>query len=75
MSKIKEVLRLSMLSKLSSRQVETLTGTSQSSVLEYCSRFRKTSLTIETILAYDNDKITLNASNVTNQLLIMILTI
>jgi transposase len=57
MSKIKEVLRLSILSKLSSRQVKTLTGTSQSSVLEYCSRFKKTSLSIDALLAYDNDKI------------------
>ncbi len=57
MNKIKEVLKLTHLSKLSSRQVETLTGISQSTVLEYCSRFKQTSLAIEVFLDYDNDKV------------------
>ena len=57
MNKIKEVLKLTYLSKLSSRQVETLTGISQSTVLEYCSRFKQTSLAIEVFLDYDNDKV------------------
>ncbi|MEA3373710.1 MAG: IS21 family transposase [Campylobacterota bacterium] len=57
MSKIKEVLRLTHLSKLSSRQVETLTGISQSTVLEYCSRFKQTTLSLEAFLEYDNEKV------------------
>ena len=43
MSKIKEVLRLTYLSKLSSRQVKTLTGVSQSTVLYPESLMRKVS--------------------------------
>lgn len=57
MSKIKEVLKLTHLSKLSSRQVEVLTGTSRSTVLEYCSRFKKMTLSIEAILEYDDEKV------------------
>lgn len=57
MSKIKEVLRLTYLSKLSSRQVKTLTGVSQSTVLDYCSRFNNTSVPIEELLEYDHEKV------------------
>ena len=57
MSKIKEVLKLTYLSKLSSRQVETLTGTSQTTVLEYCCRFKQTAHSLEAFLKYDNEKV------------------
>jgi len=57
MSKIKEVLKLTYISKLSSRQVEVLTGTSRSTVLEYSSRFKQTALSIEAILEYDDEKV------------------
>jgi len=57
MSKIKEVLKLTYISKLSSRQVEVLTGTSRSTVLEYSSRFKQTALSIEAVLEYDDEKV------------------
>ena len=57
MNTIKEVLRLTYLSKLSSRQVGLLTNTSQSTVLEYCSRFDKTTTSIEELIEYDNAKV------------------
>jgi len=57
MNTIKEVLRLTHLSELSSRQVALLTDTSQSTVLEYCSKFKKLSISIEKLLDYDDTKV------------------
>ena len=57
MNTIKEVLRLTYLSKLSSRQVSLLANTSQSTVLEYCARFKKVSVPIEELIEYDNAKV------------------
>ena len=54
---IQEVLRLTYLSKLSSRQVSLLTNTSQTTVVDYCSRFKKVSVPIEELLEYDNTKV------------------
>ncbi len=53
MHTIQEALRLTYLSKLSSRQVSLLTNISQTTVLDYCSRFKKVSVLME----YDNVKV------------------
>ena len=57
MHTIQEVLRLTYISKLSSRQVSLLTNTSQTTVVDYCSRFKKVSVPIEELLEYDNTKV------------------
>ena len=57
MSTIKEVLRLTYLNRLSSRQVSLMTNTSQTTVLEYRSRFKKISVPVEEFLKYDNAKV------------------
>jgi transposase len=57
MHTIQEVLRLTYLSHLSSRQVGLLTNTSQTTVLDYCSRFKKISVPIKEFLEYDNAKV------------------
>jgi transposase len=56
MSKIKEVLALKYVSKLSSRQIATLTGISQSTVSEYCSKFKSLEMEIDVFLALDEVK-------------------
>jgi len=57
MRTVQEVLRLTYLSHLSSRQVSLLTNISQTTVLDYCSRFKKVSVSIEELLEYDNAKV------------------
>lgn len=57
MHTIQEALRLTYLSKLSSRQVSLLTNISQTTVLDYCSRFKKVSVPIEELMEYDNAKV------------------
>ena len=55
--KIKEVLRLRFLNNLSYRQVEVLSGSSKSSVSEYCRRFEITPHTVETALALSDEEL------------------
>lgn len=57
LQKIKEVLRLRFLNNLSYRQVEVLSGTSRSSVAEYCRRFEIIPHTIDAALALDDEEL------------------
>ena len=55
MSKVKEVLRLKYLGKVSNRQIETLGIVSKSAVSNITSRFDKSGLEIEAALAMKDD--------------------
>jgi len=55
MNKLKEVLRLKYISKLSNRQIQTLTGVSKSSISNYCKVFEQNTIDIATLLVLEDD--------------------
>jgi len=57
MSKIKEVLRLKYLNKLSNRQIQTMTGVSRNSVANYAKSYIALGATLEEVLALNDDEL------------------
>jgi len=57
MSKIKEVLRLKYLNKLSNRQIQTMTGVSRSSVSNYLKVYETLDIPIEGLLEYGDSQL------------------
>ena len=55
MNKIKEVLRLKYVSKLSHRQIETLTGVSRSTISNYSNIFKKAKVDIKKLLSLSEE--------------------
>jgi len=55
MSKIKEVLRLKYLNKLSNRQIQSITGVSRNSVANYAEAYKELGSTLTEVLALSDD--------------------
>ncbi len=58
MSKIKEVLRLKYLNKLSNRQIHTMTGVSRNSVVNYVKSFIALGSTLNEVLELSDAELT-----------------
>ena len=58
MSKIKEVLRLKYLNKLSSRQIHTMTGVSRNSVANYVKNFISLGSELDEVLELTDAELT-----------------
>ena len=58
MSKIKEVLRLKYLNKLSNRQIQTMTGVSRNSVANYIKKYVELDSTLDEVLSLSDEDLT-----------------
>jgi transposase len=57
MKKIKEILKLRFITEISLRQISRAVNVPNSTVSDYCKRFKMTNYTIDELLKYDEDKI------------------
>jgi transposase len=57
MKKIKEILKLRFITEISLRQISRAVNVPNSTVSDYCKRFKITNYTIDELLKYDEDKI------------------
>ena len=57
MKKIKEILKLRFITEISLRQISRAVNVPNSTVSDYCKRFKITNYTIDELLKFDEDKI------------------
>jgi transposase len=57
MKKIKEILKLRFITEISLRQISRAVNVPNSTVSDYCKRFKMTNYTIDELLKFDEDKI------------------